>query len=331
MKHLVKSNFLVGFNSLVTELDGVPAALLREFKIQPGIETQPNAFIPAFRFSHLLEQAAQRLACPDFALRLSRRQGLSMLGPIAVLARNAQTVQSAYDAIVGYFHLVTPAISLSLDDSLSSAFIRLNIRVEEPGLVVPRQFVELFVGNGHSLTQLLAGGPVSALAMHFPHSRIASLSVYEDYFGCPVHFDQGHCAVDLSISMMQRQISGADRETAKVAAEYLALKPEPQSESLTGRVRHLIRKLLPMGASNIRTVSGYLSVHPRTLQRQLARDGHTFEKLLDSERESLAIHYLTETRLPLAQVTGLLGYSDQPALNRACHRWFARTPKQIRN
>jgi AraC-like DNA-binding protein len=42
------------------------------------------------------------------------------------------------------------------------------------------------------------------------------------------------------------------------------------------------------------------------------------------------LHYLSGTRLPLSQVAGLLGFSEQSALTRYCRRCFGRTPSTIR-
>jgi AraC-like DNA-binding protein len=35
--------------------------------------------------------------------------------------------------------------------------------------------------------------------------------------------------------------------------------------------------------------------------------------------------------MPLAQLTRLLGYSEQSSLSRSCVRWFGRPPRQLRH
>jgi AraC-like DNA-binding protein len=72
------------------------------------------------------------------------------------------------------------------------------------------------------------------------------------------------------------------------------------------------------------------NLHSRTLQRYLEAEGTSFEVLRDEARRDAARRYLNSTRLPLAQVAGLLGLSEQSALTRACKRWFDATPKAIR-
>jgi AraC-like DNA-binding protein len=34
--------------------------------------------------------------------------------------------------------------------------------------------------------------------------------------------------------------------------------------------------------------------------------------------------------LHLGQIAGLLGYAEQATVNRACRRWFGKTPRQYR-
>src|SRR5258705_10637328 len=71
-------------------------------------------------------------------------------------------------------------------------------------------------------------------------------------------------------------------------------------------------------------------MHARTLQRRLATEGVRCQDLIERERRDQAARYLAEPGLHLSQITGLLGYSEQSALNRSCRRWFGKTPRQYR-
>ena len=65
---------------------------MSRFHIPSGAELRQDAFLSFEAFIRLLEASADDLRCPDFGLRLSSWQGLDILGPLAVIARNAQTV-----------------------------------------------------------------------------------------------------------------------------------------------------------------------------------------------------------------------------------------------
>jgi AraC-like DNA-binding protein len=77
-------------------------------------------------------------------------------------------------------------------------------------------------------------------------------------------------------------------------------------------------------------IADQLAVHPRTLQRRLANEGVRCQDIIERERRDQAARYLADARLHLSQIAGLLGHSEQSALNRSCRRWFGKTPRPCR-
>jgi AraC-like DNA-binding protein len=71
--------------------------------------------------------------------------------------------------------------------------------------------------------------------------------------------------------------------------------------------------LLPKGAARAKVIATDLGISERTLTRQLASLGTSFNDLLDRLRNDLALKYVRETDLSLAQVAFLLGYANPPA------------------
>ena len=125
-------------------------------------------------------------------------------------------------------------------------------------------------------------------------------------------------------------IDNADPETRRIAAKYLEAHYLPSTATLSERVAELTRRLLPTGQCSAEAIADQLAMHPRTLQRRLATEGVRCQDLIERERRDQAARYLAEPGLHLSQITGLLGYSEQSALNRSCRRWFGKTPRQYR-
>ena len=71
-----------------------------------------------------------------------------------------------------------------------------------------------------------------------------------------------------------------------------------------------------------------MAMHPRTLQRRLEREGETFDRIRDRIRREKAEYYLYKTNAPLAQVAGIIGYSEESIFTRSCQRWFGLSPRQ---
>ena len=155
-------------------------------------------------------------------------------------------------------------------------------------------------------------------------------AAYRDALGCPVRFGQTWCGFELSSTMADRRIENADPETRRIATKYLESTYLPGSAPLSDRVAELTRRLLPTGQCSAEAIADQLAMHPRTLQRRLATEGVRCQDVIDRERRAQAARYLAEPGLHLSQIAGLLGYSEQSALNRSCRRWFGKTPRQYR-
>jgi AraC-like DNA-binding protein len=66
------------------------------------------------------------------------------------------------------------------------------------------------------------------------------------------------------------------------------------------------------------------------LQRKLAEEGLAFEDLVDEMRRDLALRYLADPKIAVAEVAYLLGYSEPSPFNRAFKRWTGVTPSEAR-
>src|SRR5258707_15249236 len=113
MPSMIRATTLWGYGELVQELGGDPQLFLKRFRIPPGVENQEDAFISFDAYVRMLQASAEDLGCPDFGLRLSRWQGLDILGPVSVIARNAHTVLGGLEMIGRYLYVHSPALTLA--------------------------------------------------------------------------------------------------------------------------------------------------------------------------------------------------------------------------
>ena len=326
--NLIRAAFLSGFTNLVQELGGRPDQLLEEVGLTAGVEKDLENFIPFQSFVQLLEVSSTNLNCPDFGLRLSEKQGLPVLGLLSVLAGNLVSIESSFRAISRYMYLQIPSVKLDMQVAQDGQAIRILVSVIAPTSTPLAQFLEFIMGNGQHITHTLAGAKISAQHIFFPHLARSSKSVYQRFFACEVSFAQDFCAVDLPRNLVDKPVKSADGNMAELAEEFFAKKFV--TLNMGEVVIHLIHILLPTGQCNIKVVANHLNMHPRTLQRRLAKLELIFETLLDQQRCILATRYLNEPGLALTHIAGLLGYVDQSTLNRSCLRWFNATPNNIR-
>jgi AraC-like DNA-binding protein len=81
------------------------------------------------------------------------------------------------------------------------------------------------------------------------------------------------------------------------------------------------------------TQSAALELHltERTLRRKLAAEGSQFQRLKDGVRRDMAIHYLSQTSMPISLISQALGFSEPSAFTRAFRQWTGELPKTYRN
>lgn len=325
MGSLLRATAMWGYPELVRELGGDPDAFLSRFHIPAGAQHQEAAFISFDAFSRMLEASAEELRCPDFGLRLSGKQGLDILGPIAVIARNAHTVLDGVEGIARYLYIHSPALRLTLGRRTKTG-IEFTYEVTGPYV----QGYELSMGVAAHTLHLLGGPQAWFRTVSFTHDQQGPVAAYRDVLGCPVRFRQPVCGFDLPMHLAQRRIDNADPETRRIATRYLDSTYLPSTAPLSDRVAELTRRLLPTCQCSAEAIAEELAMHPRTLQRRLAKEGVRCQEVIDRERRAQAARYLAEPGLHLGQIAGLLGYSEQSALNRSCRRWFGTTPRQFR-
>lgn len=66
------------------------------------------------------------------------------------------------------------------------------------------------------------------------------------------------------------------------------------------------------------------------LQRQLRLSGYSYREVLEIARRKRAIHLLTKTEMPVADIAAALGYEDHPNFTRAFGRWMDCSPSAFR-
>jgi AraC-like DNA-binding protein len=96
------------------------------------------------------------------------------------------------------------------------------------------------------------------------------------------------------------------------------------------KVKNLIRVALENGEPSIESIAKQLNMSERSLRRRLKEEYISYREILKDTRMELATHYLTNTGLPITQVSLKLGFTDTSNFARAFTRWFNQTPSQFR-
>ncbi len=332
MTPMLRARGLGGYGALMRQLGHDPEPLLRRHRILPETLADEDALIPLRSALQLLEASAAVSGCGDFGLRLAAVQDISVLGPVAIAMQHAPTVAAAIDIASRYLFVHSPGMRLSLQprSSLRPDLAELRFEIHAPGAGTQRQAIDICLGDVHHMLQVLADGAYGLEAVTLPHTPLVSVAAYRHFYRAPIHTAQAFAGLHFTPQTLQRGLQSENAALRQITEAYLATQFGGSEQTLVSRTRQALQRTLGTTGGSKAAVARLLGLHPRTLQRHLAAEQACFESLRDELRRELAARYLRDTRMPMAQLAGVLGLSEQSALSRACRRWFGRSPSQIR-
>jgi len=324
MTSLIRTTSFIGFREVTSQLGGQTDLMLERFRINPHLLKDEDARVPLRSLVGLLEFAARELECPDFGLRMAEYQDLHVLGPIAVIARTCATAGEALAQVIRFIGYHSPGIQLDLDLSEARA-PRLVIDIRLSGPSPRRQMVELAMGVAHNGMKLLYGDNFVAQSVLFS-SHFSSVQAYRRYFKTTVYTGQSCNALVLRDEQLSQPLEQHAPYLHHALEQYFNQFDLQATSSVVNQVERLVLRMMPIQRCRLPLIAEQLGMHVRMLQRRLAEEGRSFDEVVEALRRERADHYLAERHMPMSQVAGLLGYSEQSVFNRACRRWFSMSP-----
>jgi AraC-like DNA-binding protein len=62
----------------------------------------------------------------------------------------------------------------------------------------------------------------------------------------------------------------------------------------------------------------------------LAREGTSFQILLDDVRKSIALTYMEQERIPITEIAFLVGFAETSSFSRVFRKWTGLSPREYR-
>lgn len=154
------------------------------------------------------------------------------------------------------------------------------------------------------------------------------LAIYEDFFDCSVLPKQEKLSLSFQLGDLNLPIPHVDQTLHSILgkqAEEL-LNQLPENDVFLVELRDTIMRCLHEGHADASVVASQLHLSTRTLHRRLKDKNRVFRDVLKDIRKSMALTYLSDDKLTLAEVALLLGYSEQSTFSRAFTSWYGKAP-----
>ena len=316
---------LVEIPTLLRELGTDLAEVLDAASLDRVALDDAERRIPYLATGRLLHECAKQTSCEHFALLLGQRVRLAHLGLPGQLMRHSQSLGAALRTFVVYHHLNSQGMAKFLLEQDGVA--TLGCFVYQKGIEHVDQIYDLDVAAALSVMRELCGAGWLADRVLFSHAKPSNIAPYRGFFKTQCRFDSERTALIFPASLLELRMSDADPRQLR------ALQVQAQARDdfgLVFRLRRSLRTLLTTEAASGDEVAKLLSMHRRTLDRRLRREGTTFQQVLDEIRFEAACQLLDTARIPITEIAASLGYAETSAFSRAFRRWSGATPLERR-
>ncbi|MFC0204339.1 AraC family transcriptional regulator [Novosphingobium soli] len=310
-----------GHAESLLECAGVPAHVLQD---DGASLTYPQAI-------RLLDAAARLLRCPDFGMRLARRQaGGAVLGPLGRAMRSARTFGGALRFAISHSDAHSSAAKLWLRPLPEEGRVFVAHELLTGDVARRAQVMEQILLLGHLEAIGMTGGAARGRLIHFRHEAVSPPEVYRRRFGCEVRFGEPVDGITFASEDLDSPITGGSEAIHGAAAAHIARAFPRRDAPVEAEVRGVIARRLAFGDCSSGEVARALNLHPRTLHRRLRAGGRNFQSVKDEVRQGLTRYYLEQTALDFREISAKLGFAEPSIFSRSCRRWFGGSPTQLR-
>jgi len=282
--------------------------------------------LPFHSVRFLWEAAAQMAGDRSFGIHVAETLPTGAFDVLDHVMSAAPTVSEGFSRLTRYIPLLHDDSSLRL--------------VVEPGYgrMVRRVPLSAPQYDEFSLSLLLVrsrqstGSEWKPESVALPHERPRDDGELLRLFGCPVVFGRKEAELRFADSVLKLPHVHADSRLLDVLCRYAdsLLRNLPARGSLLARVSSTVAQQMANELPTLSTTAEAVRVPERTLQRRLAAEGTSHSAIVDDVRRTLALKYMADAGISIAEIAYLLHFTDSTAFHRAFRRWTGEPPSHYR-
>jgi len=305
-----------------------PAELFDRTGIPAHTFDKANNFVANAAESQLLRACVERTGCRHFGLLLGRKADLASLGILGSLARHAPDVGRGLRAINRFLGINSTVGVATLSEHGELAMW--SYAIYEPGLPGADQVYQCGSALACNILREVCGRDWTPREVLLPFSRPHDPQPFRSFYGAPVRFDADHASIVFARNWLTRPVHRADDELHGTLLKCAELMEATACTGLPDRVCRVLRRQMLSGRGSMADVAAALSVHRRTLDRQLEAHGVSFRRLAERVRFAVSQQLLRDTDMPIGEIACVLQYANPGAFATAFRQWSGVTASQWR-
>lgn len=312
---------LTGVKRLGMDVDN----LLAHAGIEAELLRQPKARISPEQYTRFVKMLWLVTQDEHVAFDAQPRR-LGTFAMMCQLVIHAKTLGQALELSSQFYKLFGDDWTVNLERDAHEARLVPQI----PRHLDPDHFItESMLMIWHGLASWLIERRLPLERVHFNYPRPQHADEYDALFFAPVkQFDAPRTEITFAADYLDLPI----RQNEKTLEEFLKAAPAQllvkfkNTNSLTSRIRELLKSHIGEEMPTLNDVAALLYLSPQTLRRRLASEGKSYQGVKDALRRDAAIHLLLNPDLSLEDVAQHVGFSETSTFHRAFKKWTGVTP-----
>jgi AraC-like DNA-binding protein len=321
--------FLAVVPGILRDFGLVAAEILAAAGLPENALDNPEGMIPYSAMGTLVQISAERSGTPHFGLLVGQRIGVSSLGLIGDLMKNAPTIGVALRDLVKHQHRHARGAVIYLLTQGDHALF--GYAIYQPAVDGSAQITDGAAAAAYNIVrEMIPDEETSDLEVLISRARPANIGPYLRYFGTNPHFNVEQTGVLFPLQWLDRPLVGYNAKRRQMLETRVEAFSEAGEYDLVTQLRRTLRVGLLTGDISYDHLASELGIARRTLHRHLQTEGINFRSVLDEVRFEFAQQLLSETRLSISDIGLILRYSDPSIFTRAFIRWSGLTPSKWR-
>lgn len=316
----------------VEKFDISPNILLESVDLQPKIFDSPENVITLDQYNTLTKKAASLTNDEYFGLHqgeLFKR----FSNIISYTMMNCSTIGEAMEKFCKYQSVMDNGESFEM--KIGEELATVEYTIPDIGKKLSRHLFEYRLATAISFAIYLSGipSPVGILdEVWFRHDSPPDISEHHRIFQCPVLFNKSMNAFIFKKEHLDIPVMNANKELLEIFEKKTreALKRIDGDDTYSYKVSRILVKKIQGKIPCIEEIAKELSVSTRNLQLKLSEEETSYRDILNTVRKDMAIEYLKDNTLSIAEIAYLVGFSEPSVFNRSFKKWTNNTPGMYR-
>jgi AraC-like DNA-binding protein len=303
--------------------------ILQNTTITKKMLQQEDCLYSFRQMQQLIRNALTLSKTPELGLIIGAQENISSWGLLGYAIMSCKTFGAAVQVGMRYQRAAqTTVLARTHREEGREAFIAVS--PHSLGELLPFCVEEQFA-SAMSVFEAITGKKLAPLEVNLSYKAPPYAQKYEDFFQCPVNFNQSTCSLVRDAKLDDVPLIHSNPATAKLSEKLVKdfILRHKEGDNIVQEVRYRLLRI-PGQFPNIEMVAQELGMSQRTLRRNLQQQGVSFSDIYDDVRKGLAIEYLQSSNLTAENIAQLLGFAEQSNFRRAFKRWTGKPPSSYR-